>query len=131
MKPTRPLLVLGTRPEAIKMAPVIQECQRRPDVEPIICFTGQHREMVAQVAEYFGIEPDLDFNLMRSNQTLAGLTSRCVERLDETIRGYAPDCVVAQGDTTTVMAASMVSFYHRLPFIHIEAGLRGRTVWLR
>lgn len=124
MESTRPLLVIGTRPEAIKMAPVIQECYRRSDVKPIVCFTGQHREMVAQVAEYFAIEPDLDFDLMRSNQTLTGLTVRCIERLDETLRDYAPDCVIAQGDTTTVMAASMAAFYHRLPFVHVEAGLR-------
>ncbi len=124
MNSTRPLLVVGTRPEAIKMAPVIKACQGRIDFEPIVCFTGQHREMVAQVSEYFGIQPDLDFDLMRSNQTLASLTSRCIERFDETIRDYAPDCVVAQGDTTTVMAASMAAFYHRLPLVHIEAGLR-------
>ena len=124
MNSTRPLLVLGTRPEAIKMAPVIRECHRRPDVEPIVCFTGQHREMVAQVAEYFGIEPDLDLDLMRSNQTLASLTSKCIERIDETIRDFTPDCVVAQGDTTTVLAASIAAFYHRLPFVHVEAGLR-------
>lgn len=124
MKSTRPLLVLGTRPEAIKMAPVIQECQRRSDVNAIVCFTGQHREMVAQVAEYFGIEPDVDLELMSPNQTLASLTSRCIQRLDETVAEHAPDCVMAQGDTTTVMAASMVAFYHRIPFVHIEAGLR-------
>ena len=124
MKSIRPLLVLGTRPEAIKMAPVIQECQRRPDVDPIVCFTGQHREMVAQVAEYFGIEPDVDLDLMSLNQTLASLTSRCIQRLDETVAEHAPDCIMAQGDTTTVMAASMVAFYHRIPFVHIEAGLR-------
>lgn len=106
------------------MAPIIQESHRRSDVEPIVCFTGQHREMVAQVADYFGIESDIDFDLMRSNQSLASLTSRCIERLDETLRDYAPDCVIAQGDTTTVMAASVVAFYHRLPFVHIEAGLR-------
>jgi UDP-N-acetylglucosamine 2-epimerase (non-hydrolysing) len=124
MNSLRPLLVLGTRPEAIKMAPVIQECDRRPDVEPIVCFTGQHREMVTQVADYFGIRPDVELDLMRPNQTLAGLTSRCMERLDSTIREYSPDCVIAQGDTTTVMVASMVSFYHRIPFVHVEAGLR-------
>ncbi|MCA9119913.1 MAG: UDP-N-acetylglucosamine 2-epimerase (non-hydrolyzing) [Planctomycetaceae bacterium] len=124
MNATRPLLVLGTRPEAIKMAPVIQECHRRADVDPIVCFTGQHREMVAQVADYFGIKPDLDLDLMLPNQTLAGLTARCIERLDRAVRDCAPDCIVAQGDTTTVMVASMTAFYHRLPFVHVEAGLR-------
>ncbi|MBC8351299.1 MAG: UDP-N-acetylglucosamine 2-epimerase (non-hydrolyzing) [Planctomycetes bacterium] len=120
----RPLLILGTRPEAIKMAPVIQECHRRPGVEPIVCFTGQHREMVAQVAAYFGIEPDLDLDLMVPNQTLGSLTSRCLDLLDQTVRKYSPDCIIAQGDTTTVMVASMAAFYHRVPFVHVEAGLR-------
>ena len=124
MTSTRPLLVLGTRPEAIKMAPVIQECQRRSDVDPVVCFTGQHREMVAQVAEYFGIEADINLDLMRPDQTLSGLTARCMERLDQTVGEYSPDCVIAQGDTTTVMVASMVAFYHRIPFVHVEAGLR-------
>lgn len=124
MKSTRPLLVLGTRPEAIKMAPVIQECHRRSAVEPVVCFTGQHREMVAQVAEYFGIEADVNLDLMRPDQTLAGLTARCLERLDQTVRDCSPDCVIAQGDTTTVMVASMVAFYRRIPFVHVEAGLR-------
>jgi UDP-N-acetylglucosamine 2-epimerase (non-hydrolysing) len=121
---TRPLLVLGTRPEAIKMAPVIQECQRRPDIDPIVCFTGQHREMVAQVAEYFGIAADIDLDLMRPDQTLASLTSRCLDGLDDAVRQHTPDCIVGQGDTTTVMAASMIAFYHRIPFVHVEAGLR-------
>jgi UDP-N-acetylglucosamine 2-epimerase (non-hydrolysing) len=121
---TRPFLVLGTRPEAIKMAPVIKECQRRHDIDPVVCFTGQHREMVAQVADYFGITPGIDLNLMRPNQTLASLTSRCIDGLDAAIRNHTPDCVVGQGDTTTVMAASMVAFYHRIPFVHVEAGLR-------
>ena len=124
MNSTRPLLVLGTRPEAIKMAPVIRECQQRDGIEPIVCFTGQHREMVAQVAEYFGIAADVDLDLMRPNQTLASLTSRCIDGLDEAVRHHAPDCIVGQGDTTTVMAASMVAFYHRIPFVHVEAGLR-------
>ncbi len=124
MNSIRPLLVVGTRPEAIKMAPVIQECQRRDEVDPLVCFTGQHRQMVDQVAEYFGIQADIDFDLMRENQSLSRLTSRCVERFDEAIRTFAPDCVIAQGDTTTVMTASMAAFYHRLPFVHVEAGLR-------
>lgn len=120
----RPLLVMGTRPEAIKMAPIVLECQRRADVSPIICFTGQHREMLLQVTEYFAIRPDVDLELMQANQSLAGLTARCLEKLDETIVRFSPDCVVAQGDTTSVLAASMAAFYRRLPFVHVEAGLR-------
>lgn len=120
----RPLLVLGTRPEAIKMAPVVRECRRRSDLSPVVCFTGQHREMVTQVADYFGVVPDVDLELMQPGQTLASLTSRCVEGLDGVVRDYSPTSIVAQGDTTTVMAASMIAFYQRLPFVHVEAGLR-------
>ena len=125
MKPLRPLLVFGTRPEGIKMAPVVRECLARPsEIEPIVCLTGQHREMLAQVTEYFGITHDVDLDLMRPNQTLAGLTARCIERIDEVLAERQPDCVVAQGDTTTVMCASLAAFYRRLPFVHVEAGLR-------
>ncbi len=124
MSGTRPLLILGTRPEAIKMAPVIRDCRSRAGIQPIVCFTGQHREMLAQVADYFNLQPDVDLELMRPNQTLAGLTARCLEGIDETISKYQPDCVVAQGDTTTVFAASVAAFYRRLPFVHVEAGLR-------
>ena len=125
MKPLRPLLVFGTRPEGIKMAPVVRECLARPnEIEPIVCLTGQHREMLAQVTEYFGITHDVDLDLMRPNQTLAGLTARCIERIDEVLAERQPDCVVAQGDTTTVMCASLAAFYRKLPFVHVEAGLR-------
>lgn len=107
------------------MAPVIAEC-RRPTrgLQPIVCFTGQHREMVIPVINYFNIELDVDLDLMRPNQTLAGLTARCLEQLDATLARIQPDCVVAQGDTTTVMAASMAAFYRRIPLVHVEAGLR-------
>ncbi len=115
---------MGTRPEAIKMAPLIAACQESTEIEPIVCFTGQHREMLAQVADYFRIKPDVDLDLMRPNQSLASLTARCLEQLDRTLLSYQPDCVIAQGDTTTVMATSLVAFYHRLPFVHVEAGLR-------
>jgi UDP-N-acetylglucosamine 2-epimerase (non-hydrolysing) len=125
MTKIRPLLVLGTRPEAIKMAPILHGCQHRADrLEPLVCLTGQHREMSTQVTEYFGIREDVCLDLMRPNQTLAGLTARCVEAIDEVLVRMAPDCVVAQGDTTTVMAASLAAFYRRTPFVHVEAGLR-------
>jgi UDP-N-acetylglucosamine 2-epimerase (non-hydrolysing) len=120
----RPLLVFGTRPEAIKMAPVVKACQSHPDIEPLICVTGQHREMLQQVNDYFGVVPDIDLELMRANQTLAGLTSRCVESIDEVLLKHTPDCAVAQGDTTTVMATALASFYRHVPFVHVEAGLR-------
>ena len=130
MKPLRPLLVFGTRPEAIKMAPIVQACRARPnEIDPIVCVTGQHREMLAQVTDYFGIEHDLDLDLMRPNQSLAGLTARCIERIDEVLAERTPDCVIAQGDTTTVMCASLAAFYRRVPFVHVEAGLRTGDVW--
>jgi UDP-N-acetylglucosamine 2-epimerase (non-hydrolysing) len=119
------MLVFGTRPEAIKMAPVVRECLARPDeLETIVCLTGQHREMLRQVTDYFEIKADTDLQLMRPNQTLADLTARCIHGLDEAIQKYLPHCVVAQGDTTTVMASSLVAFYRHLPMVHVEAGLR-------
>ena len=107
------------------MAPVIFECQRRlTDVHPIICLTGQHREMLDQVVNYFGIKHDIALDLMTPNQILASVTAKAVEKLDEVYVSEKPDCIVAQGDTTTVMAAAMVSFYRHIPFFHVEAGLR-------
>lgn len=107
------------------MAPVVRECQaHRDEIDPVVCFTGQHREMLAQVASYFDLEPDVDLELMRANQSLSSLTARCLEGLDDAIKRFAPDCIVAQGDTTTVMTASVAAFYHQLPFVHVEAGLR-------
>jgi UDP-N-acetylglucosamine 2-epimerase (non-hydrolysing) len=120
----RPLLVFGTRPEAIKMAPVVRACQQHAGVDPIVCLTGQHREMLDQVNDYFGITADDDLQVMSKNQTLATLTSKCITGIDSLVERHQPDCVVAQGDTTTVMAASMVAFYRRMPFVHVEAGLR-------
>ncbi|HUY92654.1 MAG TPA: UDP-N-acetylglucosamine 2-epimerase (non-hydrolyzing) [Pirellulales bacterium] len=125
MSRLRLLLTFGARPEAIKMAPVVQSCLRRPEeIEPIVCATGQHREMLAQVTDYFDIRPDVDLAVMQPGQSLAGLTARLLTGLDETIVRYAPDCVVAQGDTTTVLAAALAAFYRRTPFVHVEAGLR-------
>jgi UDP-N-acetylglucosamine 2-epimerase (non-hydrolysing) len=120
----RACLVMGTRPEAIKLAPLLKVCERRKDIQPFVCSTGQHREMLAQVTEYFGLHIDHDLALMRPNQTLAGLTARCLEGLDQVLTEQPFDCVIAQGDTTTVMAASLAAFYRRIPFIHVEAGLR-------
>jgi UDP-N-acetylglucosamine 2-epimerase (non-hydrolysing) len=121
----RVLLTFGTRPEAIKMAPVVRECRRRADrIETIVCLTGQHREMLDQVTQYFGIEADLDLDLMQPSQSLADLTARCLAGLDGVLARYRPDCVLAQGDTTTVLAAALAAFYRRIPLVHVEAGLR-------
>ena len=101
------------------------ECQKRKDeFAPIVCSTGQHREMLAQVLGYFGITPDIDLGLMKPGQTLTGLTSACLLAVDEVIGQQKPDCVVVQGDTTTVMASAMAAFYHHIPVVHVEAGLR-------
>ena len=121
----RAMLIFGTRPEAIKMAPVVHECVRRTgEIEPLVCLTGQHRELLDQVVQYFGIVADLDLELMRPNQSLSQLTARCVEGIDAVVEKQRPDCIVAQGDTTTVMAASMAAFFRHVPFVHVEAGLR-------
>lgn len=107
------------------MAPVVKACQERSEaIAPIVCLTGQHREMLAQVTDYFGIQADLDLELMQPNQTLAELTARCLQGLDGALARYEPHCVVAQGDTTTVMAAALTAFYRRVPMVHVEAGLR-------
>lgn len=121
----RPLLVFGTRPEAIKMAPVVREClQRTGEIGPIVCLTGQHREMLKQVTDYFDIRADLNLDLMRPNQSLTDITARCLLSVNQALDRYEPHCMVVQGDTTTVMCAALVAFYRRLPLVHVEAGLR-------
>lgn len=124
MSAKRIMCVFGTRPEAIKVAPIILEARRRSDVEVIACSTGQHREMLDQVTRYFGITPHVDLNLMQPGQTLTGLTSRCLGALGDVIDEHRPDFILGQGDTTSAMCAGMTSFFHQLPFIHVEAGLR-------
>ena len=101
MSTLRPLLLAGTRPEAIKMAPVVAECRRRaPDIEPIVCLTGQHREMLDQVADYFALAPDIRLDLMVPDQSLAASASRALEAIDRVVADTQPHCVVAEGDTT-------------------------------
>jgi UDP-N-acetylglucosamine 2-epimerase (non-hydrolysing) len=120
----RTLLIFGTRPEAIKLAPVVHACSLSPEIELIVALTGQHREMLAQVVDYFQIPVDADLKLMQPDQTLSSLTARCVEGIDGLLTRFSPHCIVAQGDTTTVMAAAMVAFYRRMAYVHVEAGLR-------
>jgi UDP-N-acetylglucosamine 2-epimerase (non-hydrolysing) len=117
-------LILGTRPEAIKLAPVIRALREDPAFEPRVCITGQHREMLHQTLEVFEIQPDVDLDLMQQNQTLADLTSRAVSALDHYFERERPEVVLVQGDTTTVFAASLAAFYHRIRVGHVEAGLR-------
>lgn len=119
------LAVFGTRPEAIKMAPIVHELERRPEqIETRICVTAQHREMLDQVLEIFDIHPHYDLQIMRDNQRLADVTAAVFTRLDPVLEEERPDWVLVQGDTTTVMAAALVAFYHRCRVGHVEAGPR-------
>jgi len=124
------LSVFGTRPEAIKMAPVVRELDRLgpPNgLRSVICVTAQHRQMLDQVLNVFQIRPDVDLNLMSEHQTLAGITSRAVCAMSATLDNEAPDLVLVQGDTTTAMATALAAFYKRIPVGHVEAGLRTRN----
>lgn len=116
--------IFGTRPEAIKLSPVILAMKGHPDLEPHVCVTGQHREMLDQVLEVFGVVPDVDLDLMLPNQTLGKLTARSISAIDAYLKEYKPDMVLVQGDTTTVFCAALCAFYHRIPVGHVEAGLR-------
>jgi len=119
------LCVFGTRPEAIKMAPVIREFRRRPSRAQVkTCATGQHREMLDQVLALFDIQPDYDLNIMREGQSLTDVTAGVLTHLDPVVVKEKPDWVLVQGDTTTTMAAALVAFYHRVKVGHVEAGLR-------
>ncbi|MGI9428330.1 MAG: non-hydrolyzing UDP-N-acetylglucosamine 2-epimerase, partial [Bythopirellula sp.] len=122
--PHRVAVFMGTRPEAIKMAPVIAQLQAAQRLEPLVINSGQHREMIQQVIDLFGVQVDHELQVMRENQTLAGLTSRLIEKVDEVLTATRPDFVLVQGDTTTVLCAALASFYQRIPIGHVEAGLR-------
>jgi UDP-N-acetylglucosamine 2-epimerase (non-hydrolysing) len=122
--PTRILTVLGTRPEAIKLAPVILELANRPEFESRVCSTGQHRQMLDQVLNLFGIRPDWDLGIMSAGQSLAQVTARACEGLDQVMREYQPEVVLVQGDTTTAFVGALVAHYHRAEVGHVEAGLR-------
>lgn len=122
--PKKILCVVGTRPEAIKMAPVILALKKASWADVRVLATAQHRQMLDQVMSFFDITPDLDLDIMRPNQTLTALTSRLLNGFDEVLTAEKPDVVLAQGDTTTVLVAALASFYHRIPFGHVEAGLR-------
>ena len=118
------MVIFGTRPEAIKMAPMIHSLQAHPDLQPIICVTAQHRQMLDQILTLFNIKPDVDLDLMRPNQNLAQLSARVLEKLSPIIEKYQPDAILVQGDTTTTFCAALAAFYHNIPVGHIEAGLR-------
>ena len=116
--------VFGTRPEAIKMAPLVKTLEQYDDIESIVCVTGQHRQMLDQVLEIFDIKPDYDLDIMKDQQTLVTITSRVLKRLDEVLHEVQPDVVLVHGDTTTSMAAALAAFYNQIKVGHVEAGLR-------
>ena len=121
----RILLVFGTRPEAIKMAPLVKALQKEPEhFETKVCVTAQHRQMLDQVLEVFGIVPEYDLNIMAPNQDLFDITSRVLMGLRDVFNDFRPDIVLVHGDTTTSMAASLAAFYRQIPIGHVEAGLR-------
>lgn len=124
MSPLRVLSIFGTRPEAVKMAPVVQALQAEPEITARVCVTAQHREMLDQVLQIFKITPDIDLDLMRPNQTLASLTADILQAIDPVLEAEMPDWVLVQGDTTTVMTAALAAFYRGIKVGHVEAGLR-------
>jgi UDP-N-acetylglucosamine 2-epimerase (non-hydrolysing) len=117
-------LVFGTRPEAIKLCPLVATLRTRAEFSPHVCVTGQHRKMLDQVLEVFDVRPDADLQLMQANQTLASLTARAITALDKYLEDQSPDAVIVQGDTTTAFCAALAAFYRRIPVGHVEAGLR-------
>ena len=125
IKPIKVMTIFGTRPEAIKMAPLVLEFQKYPEFfTPIVAVTAQHRQMLDQVLELFSIKPDYDLNIMKDRQTLAGITTKALTGLDDVMKEAEPDIVLVHGDTTTTFAASLAAFYNQIIIGHVEAGLR-------
>ena len=126
----RIMLVFGTRPEAIKMAPLVKEFLRYPEkFETVVCVTGQHREMLDQVLRIFDIQPDYDLNIMKQGQDLYDVTARVLVGMRNVLRKVLPDVVLVHGDTTTSTAAALAAFYQQIPVGHIEAGLRTHDIY--
>ena len=129
MKKVKVMTIFGTRPEAIKMAPLALELERRDNIEAICCVTAQHREMLDSVLEIFKLKPDYDLNIMQPRQTLSSITSRCITGMDEVLDEARPDLVLVHGDTSTTFAGALAAFYHQIPVGHVEAGLRTYDKW--
>lgn len=120
----RVMSVFGTRPEAIKMCPLVKELAARPGIESLCCVTAQHRQMLDSVLEVFGVKPDCDLNIMTPRQTLSSITSKCLVGMDEAVERLKPDLILVHGDTSTTFAGALSAFYHQIPVGHVEAGLR-------
>jgi len=116
--------IFGTRPEAIKMAPLVKELEKNENIQSIVAVTAQHRQMLDQVLEIFDITPDYDLNIMQSGQTLADITTRALNGLDKVIKEAAPDIILVHGDTSTTFAGALAAFYNQVKIGHVEAGLR-------
>jgi len=125
----RVLSIFGTRPESVKMAPVVQSLAHTPGIDSLVCVTAQHRQMLDQVLGLFNIVPDIDLDLMQPDQSLASLTAEIFTHLDPVLTDLKPDWVLVQGDTTTVMASSLAAYYHHIHVGHVEAGLRTNDKW--
>jgi UDP-N-acetylglucosamine 2-epimerase (non-hydrolysing) len=123
------LTVVGTRPDTIKMAPVIFELMSRNNIQNVLCGSGQHQEMLQQALDIFGLIPDIDLKVMTQNQKLDSLTSKLITAISETIFEIKPDIVMVHGDTTTAFCGALAGFYNRIPVVHVEAGLRTNDVW--
>jgi UDP-N-acetylglucosamine 2-epimerase (non-hydrolysing) len=123
------LLVFGTRPEAIKMAPLVKAFEKEPNIESKVCVTAQHREMLDQVLEIFDIQPDFDLDLMKPGQDLYDITSNVLLGMKEVLNDFKPDVVLVHGDTTTTSAASLAAFYQKIKVGHVEAGLRTNDLY--
>ena len=123
------MVVIGTRPEAVKMSPIAQIIRKDPEIEPILCLTAQHRQMVDQILNLFQIKPDIDLNLMKEAQQLPEVTSSILLSMNEVLKKTHPDWVLIQGDTTTVMATALAAFYNQVQVGHVEAGLRSYNKW--
>lgn len=124
MKKIKVLTIFGTRPEAIKMAPLVKELESRDCIESKVCVTAQHRQMLDQVLDLFDIEPDFDLNIMKTRQTLTGITNKVLEGLEEIFSAEKPDLILVHGDTTTTFAGALAAFYQKIKVGHVEAGLR-------
>ena len=129
MRPVTVMTIFGTRPEAIKMAPLALELSRRPGLNALCCVTAQHREMLDSVLNIFRLKPDYDLNIMEPRQTLSTITSKCLTGMDGVLEQAKPDLVLVHGDTSTTFAGALAAFYHKVPVGHVEAGLRTYDKW--
>ena len=129
MKKIKVMSVFGTRPEAIKMCPLVLELQKYDEIESIVCVTAQHREMLDQVLEMFDLKPDYDLDIMKTRQSLAGITTRVLEGMEDVLKKEHPDIVLVHGDTSTSFVAALAAFYEQIPVGHVEAGLRTYDIY--